>query len=332
MDYNIGDTIHSDTPCKLCGQHELKVVATLGRNYQSLTTTLCTGCGLVHSYPIPTAEELEEYYRKQYRSEYKMAYTPQRKHILRYSRNGLERLSRLLPFTPNRGKLLDIGSGSGEFVYLAKLAGFDVTGLEPHEGYSRYTRETFEVPITSLPLEKADIPAESVDVITLHHVLEHLRFPLTSLGIMNRWLKPGGVLMIDVPDIENTSHSPTNRFHYAHIYNFNHATLKGFLQKAGFTVEEGPHQGKGTILAARKVGGPDLSLALPMPENAAHLWQLLTQENMTTHYTKATPYQKFLRKLRHYPVEFVEAMLVWSPRRIVRREFERWRQTRSLSA
>jgi 2-polyprenyl-3-methyl-5-hydroxy-6-metoxy-1,4-benzoquinol methylase len=322
MNYTLHQTIQSEAPCKLCGGRELQVIGTQGRHFQKLTTTICKGCGLIHSYPIPTKEELDAYYCKQYRSEYKGAYTPQRKHILRYSRSSILRIKQLLQFSSKGQKLLDVGSGSGEFAYMASLSGFDVHGLEPHEGYSEYTRKTFGIHIITAPLEKADIAPESYDIITLNHVLEHLHYPLTSLSHLNRWLKMGGVLAVEVPNIETTHHSPVNRFHYAHVYNFNHDTLKAILEKTGFTVELHPDF-TSTTLFARKTGKPDPDRIIAMPENYKRLLDLMSKEVAAENYRKKKPLKRFLGKCIRYPLEFIEAMIFWNPRRIVKREFTR---------
>jgi 2-polyprenyl-3-methyl-5-hydroxy-6-metoxy-1,4-benzoquinol methylase len=323
MTYNIGKLIHSTQACKICHGHELSVVATKGRHFQELTTTICTGCGLVHSYPIPTEDELNAYYRKQYRSDYKMAYTPQRKHIIRYARNAMSRIERLKQFTNTNVSLLDIGSGSGEFVYAAQLAGFDVRGIEPHEGYSNYTRKTFDVPVITSTFQDADIADESFDVITLHHVLEHLQYPLTALTHVSKWLKYGGIIMIDVPDIEHTLHSPMNRFHYAHIYNFNHETLKAFLTKAGFEIIKHPNNSSGTILCAKKVQKADYDMKISLKENFEKIFSLLMQGGKAEHYKKKKPLKRFLKKCYIYPKEFIQGCYLWCPKQIVKREFKR---------
>lgn len=323
MNYTLHQTIQSEAPCKLCSGHELQVIGTQGRHFQKLTTTICMGCGLIHSYPIPTKEELDAYYSKQYRSDYKGAYTPQRKHILRYSRGSMHRIKQLLRFATKGQKLLDVGSGSGEFVYVASLSGFDVHGLEPHEGYSEYTRKTFGIHVITAPLEKADIMPESYDIITLNHVLEHLHYPLTSLSYLNRWLKKGGLLEVEVPNIETTQHSPVNRFHYAHVYNFNHETLKAILEKSGFVVESHPDF-KGTTLFARKTGEPDTKRIIAMPENYQRLLHLMSKEVASKNYRKKKPLKRFLSKCVRYPAEFIEALLLRDPKRIVKREFEKY--------
>ncbi len=207
-------------------------------------------------------------------------------------------------------------------MYIASLSGFEVHGLEPHEGYSEYTRKTFGVSIITAPLEKANIAPESYDVITLNHVLEHLHYPLTSLSHLNRWLKMGGLLAVEVPNIENTHHSTINRFHYAHIYNFNHNTLKAMLEKSGFTVESHPDF-NGTTLFARKSGVPAPEHIIAMPENYLRLLHLMSKEVATSNYRKKKPLKRFLSKCRRYPLEFIEAMLLKDPRRIVKREFNK---------
>lgn len=322
MKHILHQMIQSELPCKICDGHKLQVIGTEGRHFQKLTTTICTGCGLIHSYPIPSKEELDDYYSKQYRTDYKGAFTPQRKHILRYSRSSVERIKQLLLFAKIGQKLLDVGSGSGEFLYMASLSGFDANGLEPHEGYSDYTRKTFGVPVITTPLEKADIAPESYDVITLNHVLEHLHYPLTSLIRLNKWLKLGGLLAVEVPNIENTQHSPVNRFHYAHIYNFNHDTLKAILEKAGFTVENHPDF-QGTTLFARKTGKPDPKRVITMPENYKRLLHLMSKEVAKANYRKKKPIKRFISKCYKYPLEFLESLLIWNPSQIVKREFKK---------
>ena len=319
----VGEFVSSAHACPVCEGHDLRIVSHVGRHYQALTTAICTGCGLVQNYPLPSDEELANYYRKQYRSDYKSAYTPKKKHILRYANAAMARMKRLRPFlSSSEIKLLDIGSGSGEFIYAAKLAGFDVTGIEPHEGYSNYTRETFDVPVLTANYQTAEVAEESVDVITLHHVLEHLRQPLEAILHMRRWLKPGGLIMIDVPDIEHTQHSPVNRFHYAHLYNFNHDTLKALLKKAGFEPVDAPANRQGTVLAARKTAMPAPQMAYVMTENYDRLWTLLMQGSEAAQYKQKRPVLRFLGKCWRYPQEILQACWIGAPRQIVRHKFQ----------
>jgi hypothetical protein len=60
-----------------------------------------------------------------------------------------------------------------------------------------------------------------------------------------------------------------------------------------------------------------------MPENYQRLLHLMSKEAAVENYRKKKPLARFLRKCRRYPLEFIEAMLFWNPRRIVKREFNK---------
>jgi hypothetical protein len=218
------------------------------------------------------------------------------------------------------GRLIDIGSGSSEFVYAAQLLGFDGEGIEPHLGYSAYAAKTFGIPIRNSSWQEADIAPESTHVVTLHHVLEHLRDPFAVLACVSGLLKPDGLIAIDVPDIETTYHAPRNRFHYAHIYNFNHATLAALLDKAGFELADTPANHKGTMLAARKVRSPDPLWPVSLPANYERLYKQLIAGLDAVQYQTRKPLDRLLRKVTRFPEEVSYGFRISNPREIVRRE------------
>jgi 2-polyprenyl-3-methyl-5-hydroxy-6-metoxy-1,4-benzoquinol methylase len=313
-----GDTLQG-VSCVLCSNTTHSLVGTHDRNGEPLTTVMCKGCGLIKSHPLPSADVLENYYKNQYRADYKGARTPKRKHIFRYASYALTRLNHLTKAGFTSGRLVDVGSGSGEFVFLAQKAGYDVVGLEPHEGYARYTQNTFGVDIQNATLEKANIPPQSVDIVTLHHVLEHLPDPVASLQNMRTWLKPEGVILVDVPDIEADRHAPSRRFHIAHLYNFNHATLKWTLEKAGFQVL--PHvSARGTTLIAKKMEGisPDFQTG---PENAQTLWGKLFIHEGITATRLQTRTLRLLQKAARLAKEIMATALAPSPAAIALRVY-----------
>ncbi len=70
----IGTFLNASFPCPVCTQTERRVVSNRGRNQQVLTTVICTSCGLVHSHPMPTREELDAFYTSSYRLSYKSSF------------------------------------------------------------------------------------------------------------------------------------------------------------------------------------------------------------------------------------------------------------------
>jgi SAM-dependent methyltransferase len=91
-----------------------------------------------------------------------------------------------------RGRLLDVGAGRGRFVAAARAAGWDAAGLEPFPRGDAPFVET-------VALEQAAY--DGLDAITLWHVLEHLEDPTTSLARLHGWLRPGGTLVVGVPNL-----------------------------------------------------------------------------------------------------------------------------------
>jgi 2-polyprenyl-3-methyl-5-hydroxy-6-metoxy-1,4-benzoquinol methylase len=206
---------------------------------------MCETCGHVFTNPAPTEAELNAYYSSKYRSEYKGVLTPKRKHVLRAGFRALERLERLQQFAKPPAKVLDVGAGGGEFAYLLATAGYDVSGIEPNAGYAGYAKQSYGVNIQGTTLELAQFGLEQFDVITLHHVFEHLLDLRGGLAKLREWLKPGALIVIEVPNVMSWFHAPRRRFHAAHLHAFNQAGLEDLLRASGFEVEstlitEGP--------------------------------------------------------------------------------------------
>jgi SAM-dependent methyltransferase len=103
--------------------------------------------------------------------------------------------------TPPPARLLDIGAGRGRFVAAALRAGYDATGIEPStRGITAATRD-YGVTLERATLDEAAIAPASLDAATLWHVLEHLDDPRAALERVSQWLRPGGVLLVGVPNI-----------------------------------------------------------------------------------------------------------------------------------
>ena len=225
----------SSSGCPLCASTQLAVIAGRDRTGAALQTAHCQSCGHVFVHPLPGQTTVDAYYATKYREAYKAQSVPQPKHIFRAGLRAMERLARLSTIEPPAGTLLDIGAGGGEFTYLANRAGYTAAGLEPHEGYSQFARQVYGVQVVTgsvFDLEET----ESCDVITLHHVLEHLSDPERGLGVIHSALKPNGLFMLEVPDVESTAHSPRQKFHVAHLHHFNREGLTSLLSNVGFHV------------------------------------------------------------------------------------------------
>ncbi|CAM3811140.1 class I SAM-dependent methyltransferase [Parendozoicomonas haliclonae] len=211
-------------PCQFCHHPAFTPVSSKdAKTGQPLPVGMCDGCGLVQVINMPSEEELNSYYREDYRQDYKGVITPRAEHVFRAGNIALERLDLLSRADLWSGRLLDVGAGGGEFTYLASRMGYTATGVEPNKGYSGYAKETYGCDIRTGYLQ--DIKGR-YDIITLFHVLEHLRDPVAAFAHLHSLLNPQGHLLVEVPWIETKDASPNNIFFRAHLYYFSIETLK----------------------------------------------------------------------------------------------------------
>jgi SAM-dependent methyltransferase len=110
------------------------------------------------------------------------------------------RLALLRDTVPPPARLLDAGAGRGRFVAAARAAGYDAEGLEPSRRGVRAARERHGILLLDGAIDTADLQPRSFDAVTLWHVLEHLDDPGAALERLTGWLRPGGVLLVGVPN------------------------------------------------------------------------------------------------------------------------------------
>lgn len=97
-------------------------------------------------------------------------------------------------------RLLDAGAGRGRFVAAARAAGHEAHGVEPSARGVAAARAVYGLELDRASIEDAAIGPGSQDAVTLWHVLEHLDDPAGALARIASWLRPGGVVLVGVPN------------------------------------------------------------------------------------------------------------------------------------
>jgi 2-polyprenyl-3-methyl-5-hydroxy-6-metoxy-1,4-benzoquinol methylase len=222
--------------CNLCQGVEFETVGLKDRKQRPLHTVVCKRCGLVSHGTIPSEAEIARYYENEYRKDYHAELTPSPQRVVREWKRGQELLRRMQPFLRPKDRVFEVGAGIGCNVKQFELAGFRASGIEPGDGFRQYSRDQLGAQISAGFLEEQKEESQ-FDVVLLVHVLEHLRDPLASLTHLRKMLQPGGRLYVEVPNVAGPHAAPGKLFHYAHIFNFTHLTLRMLGEAAGLTVK-----------------------------------------------------------------------------------------------
>ena len=137
----------------------------------------------------------------------------------------------------DRGRLLDFGCGSGGFLQVAE--GFERNGFEVVYGGKpspsiKIVTGDFISKINQYPLLK-----DQFDVITAFDVLEHLADIDAYIEAMVSLLKPGGLFIVSVPNVESLNarifSDKWNSFLLEHLWYFSPKTLKIYMSKYHLT-------------------------------------------------------------------------------------------------
>lgn len=225
-------------PCRLCGGTDATHLA----DNCGLSVVRCRGCGLVYVQPQPTAEALQAHYSRAelFTEEPRRSWfdVPAEVRRLHWDRR-LRVLRRVAPFPNGRpGRLLDVGCGMGDFLSAAAAAGWVVAGFEASLPSAAFAREQFGLRdiLTAPSLESAALPEAAFDAATLIHVLEHTRDPVATLRAVRRALRPGGVVVAEVPNVAYV-YAPSYTeplSQQVHLFHFDRRTLAAAFRAAGF--------------------------------------------------------------------------------------------------
>jgi 2-polyprenyl-3-methyl-5-hydroxy-6-metoxy-1,4-benzoquinol methylase len=160
--------------------------------------------------------------------------------IRRNAQVALQHLERYTSSHLAGRSLLDFGSGWGFFLSVAQEQGWKIQGLEPLPASAVYARATFGLDILTDTLRHDSFPPQSFDAITAFQVFEHLPFPGQDLRHLHAMLRPGGLILVEVPNIDTWSvrllKARHRHFVQDHLNFFSADTLSQLLTQTGFTV------------------------------------------------------------------------------------------------
>jgi 2-polyprenyl-3-methyl-5-hydroxy-6-metoxy-1,4-benzoquinol methylase len=231
------------TKCPVCGTEEKEVFLHLTDHFvskEAFTISRCNNCQFCFTDPRPSLEESHKYYE----SEEYVSHSKTDKGITNYlfhrARQFTIKSKRRIAAKYSSGKtILDYGCGTGEFLAAMANSGWDARGIEPNTVAREHAREKYEIEVYDESAIES-IPDNSLDAITLWHVLEHI-YPLQNrLHSFHKMLKQNGTLIVAVPNTNSFDAKRYGAFWAAydvprHLYHFAPDNIKRLLAESGFT-------------------------------------------------------------------------------------------------
>jgi len=169
--------------------------------------------------------------------------------ITERSRNDLHErcvywLKTVLQYKLPPGRTVELGCSHGGFVAMLKWTGFDALGIELSPWVAEYARSTFDVQVLVGPIEDQKIEKESLSLIILMDVLEHLIDPVSTVQHCLGLLKNNGMLVVQTPRLDEEVNyqemiSNNNPFlkmlkEKEHLFLFSKESITKMLRKIGF--------------------------------------------------------------------------------------------------
>ncbi len=149
------------------------------------------------------------------------------------------KLNLINSLSENKGKILDIGAGVGDFLSFVKQNGWQTIGVEP----SQKAKEIAVKKGVDFANETSDLENHSFDVITMWHVLEHVPDLDKQAQELKRLLKPHGTLIVAVPNFKSFDANYYKEFWAAydvpiHFWHFSKTAIKILFEKQNMKLEK----------------------------------------------------------------------------------------------
>lgn len=185
----------ADFPCRVCGESGLQLYYTLG-NDGRFRYYRCPNCALVN-YDLSTGTD---------QTQYEVMHVDPTDDSLEFNWDKDQSFRSLSRLVVPPGRLLDIGCGNGRLLYIAQREGWDVKGLELSADMARNVREKLGIDVmvgNFLEVTPGPGDVHAFDVVVLRHVIEHLPDSVGAMGRISAFLKTGGYLLLEMPNIES---------------------------------------------------------------------------------------------------------------------------------
>lgn len=238
-----------DEFCPICKNKDINLIYSTHDRHYGIKGIFhifkCNSCLVRFLNPMPSEEELTSLYP----DDTFYAYDDFTKDsgLIKHIINNLKKVLFLEihtkdPIFNKPGKILDIGCGSGSFLYQYKMKGWETRGIEVNSSAAKLGNQIADLNIFSGSLVQSNLDSEYFDYVRSNHSFEHITNPHEVLNEVSRIIKPGGKFFIGVPNIESLNASLFKEFWWylgvpVHTFNYSVKSLSSLLESHNFAIE-----------------------------------------------------------------------------------------------
>ena len=156
-------------------------------------------------------------------------------------KHTLEKKLSLVNSLGSKGKILDVGCGTGEFLSICKRGGWETLGIEPDQDAKALGIKNYGLSVLQETALKT-LPESSFDIISMWHVLEHVPNLNERLRDLKKILKPGGSIIVAVPNCSSKDALRYKQFWGAydaprHLWHFTPKDIQAIFSEQGMRVD-----------------------------------------------------------------------------------------------
>ena len=228
--------------CPICSSTNLESVMQIPDHFltnEIFSISKCLQCGFLFTNPKPLKTDIPKYYQSEDYLSHKLKKLNILSTVYYFARNySLSKKHSIITKQKTTGSILDIGSGTSEFLSYMKKRGWEAVGIEPLEYPREFAKQKYSLDI--YPDFDFDNKNDTTfDVITLWHVLEHVEDLNLYMQKISKLLKNDGLLVIALPNHESWDAKKFGTFWAAwdvprHLYHFSQTTFHLLLKKYNF--------------------------------------------------------------------------------------------------
>jgi len=234
--------------CLVCDKHTKEIIAKRLRSGENRNVYYCNTCELGMLDRKGVGKNLKVFYDTDYRKKHTPALqsSSNPSELFRmYADFQEDRIKHLKKYINKKTRLLEIGCSAGMFLFHIKKHVKEIVGMDYDSRAAGYAAKKCGCEVFTNDIDEAGFDEASFDVICLFQTVEHIENPVDFFIKIKKYLKPKGVIYIEVPNLHDSliyaykldNHYKNFYFHAAHLWYFTSKSLRMLMRNVGFEGE-----------------------------------------------------------------------------------------------